>query len=79
MISTTDRLTFAEYLIYSNNTDRRYELVDGELIPMSLGTGQHGEITDFLNSEFRDRIQRLNLPWVSKEMFVGIRIPRGNG
>ena len=78
MITTTNRLTFAEYLTYSDNTDLRYELVDGELIPMSLGTGQHAEIADFLKSEFQTEIKRLNLPWVSKQMAIGIRIPRGN-
>ncbi len=78
MITTTNRLTFAEYLTYSDNTDLRYELVDGELIPMSLGTGQHAEIADFLNGEFQTEIKRLNLPWVSKQMAIGIRIPRGN-
>ena len=44
MTTTTKRLTFAEYLNYTDGTDRRYELVNGELIPMSLGIGQHGEI-----------------------------------
>ena len=44
MSITLDRLTFAEYLKYTDGSDRRYELVNGELIPMSLGTGQHGAI-----------------------------------
>ena len=85
MTTTTDshsgrlrqRLTFAEYLKYNDGTDKRYELVNGELIPMSLGIGQHGEIADFLNNEFRDEIKRMNQPWVSKQMVVGIRSPRG--
>ena len=77
MTTTTDKLTFAEYLKYDDGTDRRYELVSGELIPMSLGIGQHGEIADFLNNEFRDEIKRMNQSWVSKQMVVGIRSPRG--
>jgi Uma2 family endonuclease len=77
MTTTTNRLTFAEYLKYTDGTDRRYELVNGELIPMSLGVGQHGEIADFLNGEFRDEIKRMNQPWVSKQMVVGIRSPKG--
>ncbi len=40
--AVTKRLTFEEYLAYDDGTDKRYELVDGELIPMSLGSGQHG-------------------------------------
>jgi Uma2 family endonuclease len=77
MTTTTNRLTFAEYLNYTDGTDRRYELVNGELIPMSLGVGQHGEIADFLNGEFRDEIKSMNQPWVSKQMVVGIRSPKG--
>lgn len=45
---TTNKLTFEEYLTYSDGTDTRYELVNGELVAMSIGTGQHGEIIDFL-------------------------------
>ena len=37
MTITHQKLTFTEYLNYQDNTDNRYELVEGELIPMSLG------------------------------------------
>ncbi|MEH1857333.1 MAG: Uma2 family endonuclease [Nostoc sp.] len=47
MTITTSKLTFEEYLKYDDGTDIRYELVNGELIPMSLGSGQHGAVTDF--------------------------------
>ncbi|UBF26203.1 Uma2 family endonuclease [Kovacikia minuta CCNUW1] len=76
MTTVTQRLTFEEYLTYSDGTDTRYELVNGELIPMSLGTGQHGEIADFLNSGFRVEIQRSGRSWVSKQMVIGVRSPR---
>ncbi|MBN3922344.1 Uma2 family endonuclease [Nostoc sp. NMS4] len=46
MTITTPKLTFEEYLKYDDGTDKRYELVNGELIPMSLGSGQHGALTD---------------------------------
>ena len=39
MTITTPKLTFEEYLAYDDGTDTRYELVNGELIPMSLGSG----------------------------------------
>jgi Uma2 family endonuclease len=48
MTVTTKKLTFEEYLTYLDGTDTRYELVNGELVAMSIGTGQHGEIIDFL-------------------------------
>lgn len=77
MTIATKRLTFEEYLRYDDGTDTRYELVDGELIPMSIGLGQHGEIADFLNGTFRAEIKRLGLGWVSKQMVIGIRSPKG--
>jgi Uma2 family endonuclease len=77
MTTTTQKLTFAEYLTYDDGTDTRYELVDGELIPMSLGTGRHGAISEFLHEQFREQIQQKELPWTCKQMTVGIRSPRG--
>ncbi len=74
--AVTKRLTFEEYLIYDDGSDSRYELVNGELIPMSLGSGQHGGLAEFLNITFRDEIHRLKLDWTSKQMVIGIRSPR---
>jgi Uma2 family endonuclease len=76
-IATTNRITLVEYLTYDNNTDTRYELVDGELTRMSLGTGEHGDISEFLNDEFKSEIVRLGLDWVAKDMKIGIQSPRG--
>jgi hypothetical protein len=52
MTTATKKLTFAEYLKYNDGTDTQYELVDGELIPMSVGTGKHGGISKFLERTF---------------------------
>ncbi len=76
-IATTKRITLAEYLTYDDGTDTRYELVDGELTIMSLGTGEHGDISEFLNDEFKAEIRRLGLDWISKDMKIGIQSPRG--
>ncbi|MBC6434181.1 Uma2 family endonuclease [Nostoc sp. HG1] len=76
MTITTPKLTFEEYLTYDDGTDTRYELVNGELIPMSLGSGQHGAETEFINVSFRAEILRLKLDWTSKQMVVGVRSPR---
>jgi Uma2 family endonuclease len=78
MTLSTKHLTLNEYLHYNNGTDTKYELVNGELVPMTLGMGQHGEIADFINSCFRHEIQRLSHPWVSKQMVIGIQSPRGS-
>jgi Uma2 family endonuclease len=76
-IATTKKMTLAEYLTYDNGTDTRYELVDGELTRMSLGTGEHGDISEFLNDEFKAEIRRLGLAWVAKDIKIGIQSPRG--
>jgi Uma2 family endonuclease len=78
MTVSVQRLTIAEYLAHDDGTDLRYELVDGELVRMSLGTGQHGDISEFLNDEFKNEIKRSGLPWVSKDMKIGIQSPRGS-
>jgi Uma2 family endonuclease len=77
MIITHQKLTFTEYLNYQDNTDNRYELVEGELIPMSLGTGKHGAIAKRLERFFDDEIIRLKLPWIAQRFSVGLRSPRG--
>lgn len=77
MAIATQKLTFEEYLAYNDGTDSRYELVDGELVPVSLGTGKHGGIAEFLNDQFREQIKRRERPWTSKQMIVGVRSPRG--
>ncbi|GBF80415.1 Uma2 family endonuclease [Aphanothece sacrum] len=78
MTLTIKHLTLDEYLNYNDGTDTNYELVNGELVPMTLGMGQHGEIADFINSCFRHEIKRLGQPWVSKQMVIGIQSPRGS-
>ena len=77
MTITHQKLTFNEYLNYQDNTDNRYELVEGELIPMSLGTGKHGAIAKRLERFFDDEITRLKLPWIAQRFSVGLRSPRG--
>lgn len=77
MVIATQKLTFAEYLQYDDGTNTRYELVEGELIPMSVGTGRHGAIAEFINDCFKAEISRQGLPWTSKDMKIGVRSPRG--
>jgi Uma2 family endonuclease len=76
-IATTKRILLKEYLTYDDGTDNCYELVDGELVPMSLATGEHGDLSEFLHTEFKAEIQRVGLKWVSKDMKIGIQSPRG--
>ncbi len=77
MAVTTQKMTFAEYLAYEDGTGAKYELVNGELVPMAVGTGEHGAISEFLNQTFKAEIKRALLPWTSKDMKIGIQSPRG--
>lgn len=76
MTVATDKLTFAEYLSYTDGTDTRYELVNGELVAMGIGIGLHGAILKFLEKVFDDEIARLGLELVALQSAVGVRSPR---
>ena len=77
MTVATQKLTFTEYLAYADGSNARYELVEGDLVPISLGTGLHGGIAEFLYDEFRTQIQQISAPWTAKQMTVGVQSPRG--
>ncbi|MCB8760325.1 Uma2 family endonuclease [Planktothrix agardhii] len=74
---TTKPLNLAEYLNYNDGTDTGYELVNGELINMSLGTGKHGAIIKFLERTFDAEIERMGLNWTAIQSVLGIQSPRG--
>ena len=76
MTVTTKKLTFEEYLTYSDGTDTRYELVNGELVAMSIGTGQHGETIDFLYRQIDAEIGRTGRDWIVRPAAIGVRSPR---
>lgn len=71
------RLSLDDYLAYNDGTDTKYELLEGVLKPMSVGTGQHGAVMEFINDEFRDQIKKQGLPWTSKQAAVSVQSPRG--
>jgi Uma2 family endonuclease len=74
---STIRLTFEEYLTYDDGTDTRYELVAGELVPMSLGTGTHGAVIRFLGKQLDRLAEGMGANWVAIPALVGIQSPRG--
>lgn len=76
MTIATKHFTFEEYLAYNDGTDRRYELVDGELVETAVETGLHGAILKFLEKAFDAEIARLGLLWVSLAAVVSVRSPR---
>jgi len=52
MTHTPVKLTFEQYLEYDDGTDNRYELCDGELIPVPPESVLNGRITRFLFAQF---------------------------
>ena len=78
LVQDLQRLTLEDYLTYNDGADTRYELVNGELIPMSFATGEHGEISEFINELIKEAIKTMGLPWTSKDMKIGVQSPRGN-
>lgn len=77
MTVAANKMTIAEYLTYDDGTGRRFELLDGDLVQMALGTGKHSDISDNLTGEFRGEIKRMGNPWVAKMMSIAIQSPRG--
>ncbi|MDJ1185330.1 Uma2 family endonuclease [Roseofilum casamattae] len=78
MTVALDRLTLEDYLHYDDGTDTLYELVNGELTAMALGTGQHGSIAKFLVNTFDAENGRLNREWTALQASVAIQSPRGD-
>lgn len=65
MMKTIQKLTFEEYLNHDDDTDIRYELVEGQLIPMTPPILQHYLIARFLMLMFEAEIKRKNLPYLT--------------
>lgn len=76
MTTTAQKFTFEQYLAYADGADIRYELVNGELVPMGIGSGLHGEIMHFLEALLNTEAQRSNRNWIARKALIGVRSPR---
>lgn len=76
MTLTRQRFTLQDYLHYDDATDTRYELIAGELIPMSLGSGRHGEIMHQLERYFEQQIATQNQDWIARKGMIGVQSPQ---
>jgi Uma2 family endonuclease len=76
-VTEQQQLSLDEYLTYNDGTETRYELVNGELKAMSVGTGRHGRIAEYLNDTFEAEIKRLELPLTAQDMKIAVQSPRG--
>jgi len=61
MTTTKQLLTFEQFLDYDDGTDNIYELVAGQVVPMSEPSGKHESIRTFILVEFGFEIRRLRL------------------
>jgi Uma2 family endonuclease len=57
-------VTFDEFAAwYPENSTRRYELHNGVIVEMPLGTGRHSRVTGFIRSKLSIEIDRRSLPY----------------
>jgi len=65
MIQTISKtITFDEFVAwYPENSVHKYELHNGVIVEMPLGTGDHSEVTGFISSKLAVEIRRLQLPY----------------
>jgi Uma2 family endonuclease len=78
MTITTQRFTLKDYLRYDDGTDNLYELVNGELVSMALGTGKHGAVIKLLVGTFDTEISHLDREWTALQGVTGVQSPRGD-
>jgi Uma2 family endonuclease len=71
-VATIRSISLEEYLTYDDGTDTRYELVDGVLVEMSLGTGQHSGIIRRLSKTFEREAENMGLAWAALPALVGV-------
>jgi Uma2 family endonuclease len=70
--SPIQKLTFEGYLNYEDNTDTKYELYRGKLIPMATPTGLHADICKFLLYQFQTHFAQFDLNLIAVNE-VGVR------
>jgi Uma2 family endonuclease len=73
MVTTTQRFTLAEYLAYDDSTDRRYELVNGEVVEMPSESDLNNEIAMYLIGVFIQVVPVLRLRRGTEVAVMGAR------
>ncbi|AFZ47229.1 protein of unknown function DUF820 [Cyanobacterium stanieri PCC 7202] len=71
--SLTKTYSFDEYLSFSDGTDNKYELVNGELVLMPTASGFHALILVFIYDLLKKEIERLKLDYKPMPGTVGVR------
>jgi Uma2 family endonuclease len=73
-VATQKRMSFEEYLSYDDGTGTRYELIDGVLVEMSLGTGQHGRAIRKIAKALEGEAESMQQDWIALQGLVGIAV-----
>jgi len=71
--TATKTYSFQDYLDLKDPSDLKYELLNGELIPMPPASGLHAEILCLIYDILKAEIQRLQLDWAVRPGNVGVR------
>ncbi len=71
-VATDRRMTLQEYLSHDDGTNTRYELVDGVLVEMSLGTGKHGGVIRRISKRIERISEDEGTGWIAVQGLVGI-------
>ncbi|MGB3535376.1 MAG: Uma2 family endonuclease [Microcoleaceae cyanobacterium] len=69
----TKTYSFEEYLNYQDDTDYKYELVNGESKVISIASGIHALILCFILNKIEAEIDRLQQQWKAMPGTVGVR------
>ena len=70
---TSEKISFEEYLSYDDGTNKRYELVNGELLLMPPASFLHSDIIDFIADLIRAVARENKLNLKIKTGDVGVR------
>ncbi len=69
----TRKISFEEYKSYDDGTNKRYELVDGQLVEMPPASFLHSDIIDFIADCFKAIARQYKLDIKVKTGDVGVR------
>jgi Uma2 family endonuclease len=62
-VATAKKMTFEEYLTYEDDSDRRYEFNDGELVEVSPATVFHNDLMMFFAFFLQSQINHSSYPY----------------
>ena len=77
IVATDKRMTLQAFLEFEGGDDLRYELVDGVLVEMNLGTGKHGGSIRRLAKYLEAGAVAMGTDWIAIQGLVGIETTIG--